>query len=150
LEAVRQSTRAGKRRLEAMDPSLTRDMAEAMGPHITSAIFTMMYHASKLGPLGHFMPGGPNFVLSNLPGPADPVYLSGAELKWGTGLGPIMPNMGLFITVTSCLGRFTYGVSACRDMLADPQFFQRCLYRSFEETQAAWQQQAGAGHPDGH
>jgi WS/DGAT/MGAT family acyltransferase len=137
LEAVRQSTAAGKKRLVAMGESLTREMAEAMGPHITKAIFTMMYNASRLGPLSNLMPEGPNLVFSNLPGPPDPVYLCGAELKWGTGLGPMMPNMGLFVTVTSTVGKFVYGVSACRGMMPDPDFFQQCLYRSYEETRAA-------------
>jgi diacylglycerol O-acyltransferase len=80
-------------------------MAEAMGPHITKAIFTLMDNASKIRVLGNLMPGGPNFAFSNLPGPPLPVYLFGAELKWGTGLGPIMPTMGMFVTVTSSLGR---------------------------------------------
>jgi WS/DGAT/MGAT family acyltransferase len=137
LEAVRQATAAGKKRLETMGRSLMKDTAEAMGPHITKAIFTLMDNASKIQLLSNLMPGGPNFAFSNLPGPPAPMYLCGAELKWGTGLGPMMPTMGMFVTVTSSLGKFVYGITACRDMLPDPEFLQECLFRSFEETAAA-------------
>jgi WS/DGAT/MGAT family acyltransferase len=147
LDAVRLSTEDGKKRLEVMGPSLTRDMAEALGPHVTKGIFALMGNASSLGPLGNFMPTGPNFILSNMPGPPVSLYLCGAELKWGTGLGPMMPNMGMFVTVTSMQGQFTYGISACRDMLPDPDFFQQCIQDSFEETKKVLQPLAQKNHP---
>lgn len=134
LDSVRRSTATAKKRLEVMGPSMTKDMADALGPHVTKAIFTVMESASKFDFIGNLMPGGPNFALSNMPGPPIPMYLCGAELKWGIGLGPMMPGMGLFVTVTSTLNRFTYGISACREMMPDPEFFQQCLYDSYAET----------------
>ncbi len=136
LESVRRSTAAAKKRLEVMGPSMTKDMADAMGPHVTKTIFSVMESASKYDFIGNLMPGGPNFALSNMPGPPIPMYLCGAELVWGIGLGPMMPGMGLFVTVTSTLDRFTYGITACREMMPDPEFFQQCLYDSYAETKA--------------
>ena len=78
------------------------------------------------------------FILfSNLIGPPKPVYLCGAKFKWGTGLGPLMPNMGLFISASSVLGKFVFGITSCRDMMPDPEVFRQCLYEAYKDTQTA-------------
>ena len=58
-----------------------------------------------------------------------------------------MPNMGLFITAYSGLGRFVFGVNACRNMMPDPEFFQQCLYDSYAEVKAALQAPARKNAP---
>lgn len=141
LDAVRRSTSAGKKRLQAMGESLIPEAIEAMGPQITKALYNLIYNSSSFGLLGSIMPESPNLVFSNMPGPRDPVYFCGAELIWGTGLGPIMPTNGLFVAVSSIRDKLTYGVTACREMMPDPERFQLCLEKSYEETKAALQQQ---------
>ena len=144
---VAESTANAKVRLGYMGESSTRELADAMGPHITKALFTAMENAPRIQALATLMPGGPNFALSNMPGPPVPMYLCGAELTWGIGLGPMMPNMGLFATFTSGLGRMTYGVSACRTMLPDPDFFRQCLLDTYAETARALGRLADANDP---
>jgi WS/DGAT/MGAT family acyltransferase len=134
LAAVQRSTVEGKKRLKAMGTTLTVETAEAMGPHITKALYHLLFNPSRLGPLGRLLPGGPNLIFSNMVGPRDPVYLCGAELKWGSGLGPVMPNAGLFVTANSTLDRFIFGIAACRRMLPDPDFFNTCLRESYREV----------------
>lgn len=145
LEAVRQSTSEGKKRLGAMGESLLSEVAEALGPQITKVLYNLIYNSSSFGLLGNVMPESPNLVFSNMPGPQEPVYFCGAELVWGTGLGPIMPTNGLFVAVSSIRGKLVYGVTACRQMMPDPERFQQCLYLSYEETKAALQQQKVKG-----
>jgi WS/DGAT/MGAT family acyltransferase len=147
LEMVSKSTTSGKKRLEVMGESMMKELADALGPHVTKVIFTAMENAPKVQALSNLMPSGPNFAFSNMPGPPVPVYLCGAEVKWGIGLGPLMPNMGLFITGTSSLGKFVFGINACRSMMPDPEFFQECLQRSYEETRTALQKQADENNP---
>jgi WS/DGAT/MGAT family acyltransferase len=147
LQGIHQSTAAGKRELEIVGDSVNEDMADALGPHVTKAIFRLMENTGRIQALTNLMPGGPNFAFSNMPGPPVPMYLCGAELVWGIGLGPLMPNMGLFITAYSGLGRFVFGVTACRSMMPDPEFFQQCLYDAYAEVKAALQGPARKNAP---
>ena len=137
LQHVSQSTADGKKRLEALGASLLHDGIEALGPQVTAALYKLIYNSPAMGPLERIMPESPNMVFSNMPGPVDPAYFCGAELVWGSGLGPIMPNNGLFVSATSLCGRMIYGVTACREMMPDPEVFQQCLEDSYEETRLA-------------
>jgi WS/DGAT/MGAT family acyltransferase len=133
LEAIHRSSESGKKLLDLQGNSMNEEMADALGPHVTRTIFRLMDNSGKIQALTHLMPAGPNFSLSNMPGPPQPMYLCGAELVWGIGLAPLLPNMGLSIIVSSGNGKCLFGVTACRRMLPDPEFFQQCLYRSYEE-----------------
>jgi len=137
LEAVHRASEDSKKRLSLQGDSLNEEMADALGPHVTSMIFKLMENTSRLQALTHLMPGGPNFSLSNVPGPSHPMYLCGARLVWDIGLAPLLPDMGLSIIVTSGNGQFLLGVTACRRMLPDPDFFQQCLYQSYGECRQA-------------
>ena len=147
LQAVQESTSAGKAKLAVMGEGLMQDMADALGPSVSKAILSAMESAAKIEVLGNLMPGGPNFAFSNLPGPPVPVYMCGAELVWGIGLGPMMPAMGLFITGTSTLDKFVFGVTACREMVPDPEFFQQCIYASYDECKQSLEKAAGENDP---
>jgi len=58
-------------------------------------------------------------------------------------LGPLMPNTGLFHTVTSTYECLSISFTACRDMMPDPEFYSQCLADSFEELlDAALEQRA--------
>ncbi len=148
LQAVHASTVSGKKRMAAMGSTLMEEVADSLGPMVTRGIFSMMESSGRIQALSNLMPAGPNLAFSNMPGPPMPVYLAGAEIKWGIGLGPLMPNMGLFITGSSAIGKFVFGVTACRERVPDPAFFQQCLYRSYEESKqvlsAAVEQAAAA------
>jgi hypothetical protein len=145
LQTVRKSTSEGKKRLGAMGESLVSDIIEALGPQITMAVYNLIYNPSAFGLPGGVMPESPNLVFSNMPGPQDPVYFCGAELVWGTGLGPIMPTNGLFVAVSSVRDKLIYGITACRQMMPDPERFEQCLYLSYEETRAALQEKKPTG-----
>jgi hypothetical protein len=147
LQGICESTRTGKKRLAMMGAAMSEDFADALGPHVTRTIFRLMENTGRIQAVTHLMPGGPNFAFSNMPGPPVPMYLSGAKVIWGIGLGPLMPNMGLFITANSGIGKFVFGVTACRNMMPDPEFFEQCIYDSYEETKAALQDLARANDP---
>lgn len=147
LQAVFNSTESGKKRLEVMGSDMLEDLADALGRQVTGAIFSVMANTARIQAVTNLMPGGPNLAFSNMPGPPVPVYFCGAQNQWGIGLGPIMPNMGLFITANSSRGRFIYGVTADREMMPDPQYFEQCLYAVYEETKAALQPLADKNVP---
>ena len=82
-----------------------------------------------------------NCVVTNVPGPQVPLYSAGARLVTQYGLGPVYDGMGLMFPVFSYCGHINIAVSACREMVPDPEFFADCLQQSFDELSAA----SGAG-----
>jgi WS/DGAT/MGAT family acyltransferase len=74
-----------------------------------------------------------NVCISNVPGPATPVYMNGAKALRALGMGPLGDRMGLFIAVTSYNGEMSFNVTSCRRTLPDIDFFIECLRESFAE-----------------
>jgi WS/DGAT/MGAT family acyltransferase len=54
-----------------------------------------------------------NLVISNVRGPAAPLYAAGARLAAAYPLGPLMEGAGMNITVLSYFGSVDFGVIAC-------------------------------------
>jgi diacylglycerol O-acyltransferase len=61
-----------------------------------------------------------NLVVSNVPGPAAPLYAAGAELRELYSVGPVLEGIGLNITVWSYLDDYFVGLLACSDAVAEP------------------------------
>lgn len=78
-----------------------------------------------------------NVCISNVPGPAVPVYMNGAKCVASLGLGPLSDRMGLFIAVTSYNGTMSFNVTSCRRTLPDIDFFIECIDKSFAELKSA-------------
>jgi diacylglycerol O-acyltransferase len=60
-----------------------------------------------------------NIVVSNVMGPPIPLYLAGALVQAVYPLGPLLPGVGMNITVLSNLDRLDVGVMACPDVVDD-------------------------------
>ncbi|MBU3688014.1 MAG: wax ester/triacylglycerol synthase family O-acyltransferase [Acidimicrobiales bacterium mtb01] len=60
-----------------------------------------------------------NVVISNVPGPRQPMYLSGARLENYIPVSIVTDGMGLNITVHSYLDRLDFGLIACRELVPD-------------------------------
>jgi WS/DGAT/MGAT family acyltransferase len=60
-----------------------------------------------------------NLVISNLPGPAVPLYCGGAKAVRIFPLGPVQQGSGLNLTVLSTLDRLCFGAMACKEMVPD-------------------------------
>ena len=60
-----------------------------------------------------------NLVISNVPGPRDPLYAAGAELLHYYPVSTIVDGQGLNITVQSYLDTLDFGLVACRELVPD-------------------------------
>jgi WS/DGAT/MGAT family acyltransferase len=78
-----------------------------------------------------------NTVITNIRGPAVPIYSTGARLRAMYGFGPIVDGMGLIQTVFSYDGSLTLSFTSCREMLPDPAFYGACLDDAFRELEDA-------------
>ncbi len=60
-----------------------------------------------------------NLVVSNVPGPREPLYVAGARMEGIWSVGPILEGIGLNVTVWSYLDRLHVGAIGCRETLPD-------------------------------
>ena len=60
-----------------------------------------------------------NVVISNVPGPRQPLYAAGAQLQHYYPVSTIAEGMGLNITVHSYLDTLDFGLVACRELVPD-------------------------------
>ena len=61
-----------------------------------------------------------NLVISNVPGPRQPLYLQGgAKLKHFYPVSTIVEGQGLNITVQSYLDTLDFGLVSCRELVPD-------------------------------
>lgn len=74
-----------------------------------------------------------NVCISNVPGPAQPVYMHGAKSIYAMGMGPLGDRMGLFIAVTSYDGTLSINATSCRRTMPDIDFFMQCVRDSYIE-----------------
>jgi diacylglycerol O-acyltransferase len=60
-----------------------------------------------------------NLVVSNVPGPREPLYIAGARVVGIWSMGPILESIGLNVTVWSYLDQMNFGVVACKELTPD-------------------------------
>ncbi len=74
-----------------------------------------------------------NTVVTNVPGPQQPMYMMGARLVEVYPHVPLVDNLGLGIALMSYDGMMHWGINADRDMVPDLHNFVEELEASFEE-----------------
>ena len=68
-----------------------------------------------------------NVVISNVPGPAEPLYAAGARMRTYWPLSIVEHGMGLNITVVSYCGALDFGLVAARSAVPDVRKLARAL-----------------------
>lgn len=108
-------TQAAKEQLAQLGPDMLADWSE-LTPPLPFAASVRAYSRLRLADR-HRPPV--NLVVSNVPGPTEPLYVAGARLVELFSVGPILENAGLNITVWSCLDGLDVGMLACDDAMPD-------------------------------
>jgi len=109
LRLIREGTAGAKEEHRAIGASTLQNWAEHATPNtfaLAARLYTGMKLADRHRPIA-------NLVISNVPGPDFPLYLSGAEMLAGFPLGPVMDGMGLNITIMSYRGVLYWGLISC-------------------------------------
>lgn len=123
LAAIQRSVDYWKQRYTAMPP------AQALG-------FTAVAAApAGLNLFSGVAPEHPafNVVISNVPGPDQPLYLRGAELQELSPVSIAMDGVALNMTVVSYDGKLEFGLTACRRTLPSIQLMVHYLQDALEE-----------------
>jgi WS/DGAT/MGAT family acyltransferase len=96
-----------------MAPTLIQDWTEFLGRSALNAVVRLARNIP--------LPDRPihNLVLSNVPGPQQPLYFLGCAITAQYPFGPLVIGAGLNVTVMSLNGRLGIGVISCPDLVAD-------------------------------
>jgi len=140
LEAVFEHTTSSKELTNAVGAKTMTDYTQFI-PSTTAGLAARLYSGLSLA---NRMKLPMNCVITNVPGPNVPLYMTGARLVTQFGLGPILDGMGLIMPVFSYGGQITISLTSCRDIVPDPAFFAQCIQESFDELMAAAKKRAAS------
>jgi WS/DGAT/MGAT family acyltransferase len=133
LRAIHRYAVAGKKQINALGTGTVMDISDSLAPGMLAEGIRTMAWASQLADL----PVPFHTMVSNVPGPTSGLLLGSARLAAPMGLGPVRDNMGLFHIVSNSESVMSLSFSACRRLLPDPDYYEACLQRSFEELYRA-------------
>ncbi|MFZ0905503.1 MAG: wax ester/triacylglycerol synthase family O-acyltransferase [Mycobacterium sp.] len=131
LAAIAEATAASR---SGSDQSTTTQLLELVGTVPTSLLGVTAKAASVLPFSG---PTVANTTVTNVPGPTEPLFFSGARLVRAAGLGPLVAGLNLIHVVASYNGTLSISATADRDALPDPATYAECMDHAFQELLAA-------------
>ena len=129
MKCLHQQTLASKSYHDTLGPELVTNLFDALPPYLLAHLSGPVFSSGALGKIPTIF----NTVVTNVPGPREPLFLGGSKMKMILGLGPVVDGIGLFHTVSSCAGILTIGFQACADMMPDPGFYTRCVQDAYDE-----------------
>ena len=114
LQAIAEANLSAKEHSSAIGATLLQDWTQFAAP----AVFGLAMRAYASTRLTRSRPVY-NLVVSNVPGPQEPLYFLGAEVKAMYPLGPVFHGSGLNITVLSLAGKLNVGIISCPELVPD-------------------------------
>lgn len=133
LHAIHRSTNEAKQFGENTPVRDALKLAGAMSPRLSKRLLNA-YIDNKLT---RHSPLKINTVISNVAGPNFPLYCSGAKLLRYHGLGVLTAGVGIFHLVFTYCDEITITVLADREIMPDPDFYRKCMDKSFAELKTA-------------
>ena len=112
-----------KERHRALPAELLQDANNFIPPAVFARAAQLTFRLSTS------RPGRPtwNLVISNVPGPPQPLYCAGARLVANYPVSVITDGMGLNITVMSYCGQLDFGIVADREQMPDARLLMGWL-----------------------
>jgi diacylglycerol O-acyltransferase / wax synthase len=133
LEAIVASSTDAKKRLEDIRDVIPTDLTWLGAPIIITGMARLMGQAK----LAEQLPAIVNVLISNVPGPKDPLYCAGATM---VNYFPVsIPSNGsvLNITVQSYLDNLDFGLISCRAAVPDIEKLVEFLVDEFDRLRKA-------------
>jgi diacylglycerol O-acyltransferase / wax synthase len=127
LMKAHETLMSAKERHRAMPASLLTDATSFIPPavHARASRLTMELGGRLAPPL--------NLVISNVPGPREPLYLAGAQLQANFPVSVITDGVGLNMTVMSYRDHVDFGLVGDRELMGDTWSLMDGLERSLDE-----------------
>lgn len=137
LEAIRRDTAASKLKARPEEPLL--DVAEVGELVYPLVLEGLLYLTGRLNLLGKAASSVTvfNALLSNVPGPAQTVYIANAALVESIPLIPAIDVMAMSGGITSINDSLTLGFHCCADAVEDAELFVEGVDEGIEQLRAA-------------
>ena len=129
LRMVQQSMNAAKGSFAAIPAETLQDYTQFAPPAVAARAMRMY---SRLRIADRMNPPF-NVTISNVPGPAEPLYSAGARLEHFYPVSTIMDGQGLNMTVQSYNGNLDFGFISCRELVPDLWSMVDHLHDSMQE-----------------
>jgi diacylglycerol O-acyltransferase / wax synthase len=115
LHRISRTTAASKQVQRTLGPQMLVDWVQFAPPGPLAG--AMRLYSRFRGASRHAPPF--NLVVSNVPGPREPLTISGAELDDLFSVGPILEGIGLNVTAWSYVDRMNVSLLSCPDLVPD-------------------------------
>lgn len=129
LRAICAATGATKRLAKRAEPVLPTDYPSLGVPWILGGLASL-YGFAKVA--NHISPPA-NLVISNVPGPAAPLYCCGLRMTEYWPISIVEHGLGLNITAMSYAGTLSFGIVGARNALPEARELAAALRESFAE-----------------
>jgi diacylglycerol O-acyltransferase len=133
LREIHETTKGAKEQLNLLGADMLADWSEITPPQPFAAVVRLY---SRLNLAKKHRPPI-NLVVSNVPGPTEPLFISGARLLAIYSMGPILENIGLNVTVWSYLDALNFGIVGCDDTMPDVSALAVHVHEALTELQKA-------------
>jgi diacylglycerol O-acyltransferase / wax synthase len=129
LKRVQQSMTAAKGDFATIPAETLQDFTQFAPPAVAARAMRMY---SRLRIADRMNPPF-NLVISNVPGPVEPLYSAGARLQHFYPVSALADGQGLNMTVQSYNGNLDFGFIACRELVPDLWSMTDLLQDSMQE-----------------
>jgi len=129
LARIHESTQASKLAHEAMGARTLMQLADTPPPLLISLAIQFYSRAQ----LSRRLRVPYNLVISNVPGPPQPLYHLGARMRGLYSFGICFDGAGLYIGLMSHADQIDFGILACRELVPDPWFIADGIRSSLDE-----------------
>jgi len=124
VQAMSVTMNAAKQRFELMPAELIMDFTQLAMPALATRAIRLAASTRVVDRLNPPF----NLVISNVPGPRQPLYAAGARMKHFYPVSTITDGQGLNITVQSYTDTLDFGLVSCRELVPDLwELLQMCL-----------------------
>lgn len=129
LRRVQESMTMAKQGFEAIPATALMDFTQFTPPAVATRAMQMAHRLK----LADRMAPPFNLIISNVPGPAEPLYSGGAQLQHFYPVSALADGQGMNITVQSYDGRLDFGILVDRELVPDVWSITEMLHESMDE-----------------
>ena len=129
LRRIAGAMQAAKRMQQAVPANLLQDWTQVTTPALAAQAARIVARTRVMDRLNPPF----NVVISNVPGPREPLYLAGARLETYYPVSAVAEGQGLNITLQSYRDHLDFGLIACRELVPDIWRFAELFAEALEE-----------------
>ena len=135
LDAIMTSTTKVKSARATLKEVIPTDYPSLLAPWLVGGVAKTAFKAYRATGLSHRLPMPANLVISNVPGPQVPLYMSGARMLTYHPMSIVVHGMALNITIQTYAGSVDFGVIADKHAVPQVHELTDALVLAFETAQ---------------